>query len=692
SHSIQELGSELTKLIESVLQSKEFLVLKNEGSLISVLLASQASWEKKSWAISRSNELINTAGTDLKLASELKEQLPKFLSKSLDRSKFVSFTLLNTPQGRYFLVVFLPKSEIALDAYKEVLSQLEPWLSNSFSIYLLRESGFQQNTFFKLASDLLAICDQEGTLIQFNAAWETALSVSESALRGTDFRSHVHAEDLRSVETAFQQIKNGASSLERECRLVASRGRDKWFSVRFIYNENQKQVYLSARDITDRINAQTKLYHDARHDPLTGLLNRVGFMERVNQAISEYRRHGNRHFTLAFMDLNRFKMINESMGHMVGDQLLLEVKSRLLDALRGEDVIGHLGGDDFIFMLTQTDKPSNVVNTVGRLQEAIRKPYFLNEQEIVIDSSVGVVVCDDRYKTADAMFRDVDIALNTAKRSTMHFAIFDEAMHNRAIDQLQLENDLRKAIENEELELYFQPMIQLQTGNLYGFEALLRWNHSSRGMISPLDFIPIAEESGLIVPIGSWVIDTAMKFSRSWQEKFPHQPLLPVNVNVSPRQFLDENFVNRLEYSLQRSQLPPEAIGLEITESVIMKNDDMATKKFRELKDLGFNIYIDDFGTGFSSLSYLHRFPFDGLKIDRSFVSKMLSDTTTQELVSTILLLAYKLKFHVVAEGIEEEGQAELLKSMSCLIGQGFLYSKPVTADMAEQIISRAAA
>src|SRR5689334_14361723 len=441
--------------------------------------------------------------------------------------------------------------------------------------------------------------------------------------------------------------------------------------------------YIAEQERISRVLEETKDHfrHAAFHDSLTGLPNRAMFTELLKAEIESSHRRGEHMFAVLFLDLDRFKNINDSLGHTHGDLLLVAFAERLERTLRPIDTLARFGGDEFAILVTGMTDATDAVRVAQRIQDELTQPFVLDKNSAFASSSIGIALSSTGYDRPDDILRDADTAMYRAKENgKARYEVFDHGIHARAVSRLQLESDLRHAVEQKEFCVYYQPIVSLQTGRLAGFEALVRWNHPRRGLVSPADFIPVAEETGLIVPIGEWVLQEACRHIRQCQMAHPSHRSLSLSVNLSARQVAQSDLIDRVKEALAVSKLNPHCLKLEITESVVMENAEAAALMFKQLRALGVQLSIDDFGTGYSSLSYLHRFPLNYLKIDRSFVSRLTTDNDNA-IVRTISTLARNLGMEVIAEGIETEEQYQQLKMLGCEYGQGFLFSHPVNKD-----------
>jgi diguanylate cyclase (GGDEF)-like protein len=442
------------------------------------------------------------------------------------------------------------------------------------------------------------------------------------------------------------------------------------------------------KEVAERKQIEEQLLHNAFHDGLTGLANRALFIDHLKLALGRAERHDSYEFAVLFLDLDRFKVVNDSLGHMTGDQLLVGVARRLEAAMRPGDTVSRLGGDEFTVLLDDLKDAGEAEAVAERLQRELAAAFNLGSQEVFTTVSIGIALSSPDYHRPEDILRDADTAMYRAKqRGKARYEMFDQAMHARAMDRLGLERDMRRAVERRELFLQYQPIVSLSNGALRGFEALVRWRHPERGVIPPAKFIPIAEETGMIIPIGKWVLGEACRQMSRWQKLSSLDAPLPISVNLSGRQFLQPDLLEQVEEVLRETGLAPRSLKLEITETVVMENIETATQTLERLRSLGVELSIDDFGTGYSSLSYLQRFPVSTLKIDRSFVSRMAESDGTAEIVRTITKLAQTLGMDVVAEGVETEGQRAQLSDFECEYGQGYYFSRPLDGESAEALL-----
>ncbi|MCB1741734.1 MAG: EAL domain-containing protein, partial [Gammaproteobacteria bacterium] len=497
----------------------------------------------------------------------------------------------------------------------------------------------------------------------------------------------VHPDDLDALKSAMDGHLQGLDShFENEHRVRRRDGEPVWVQSRGLAvrgpRGNAYRIAGSLNDISRRKLAEERLIHDALHDALTRLPNRSLFLDRLEHAIRRYKRDSSQAFAVLFFDLDRFKTINDSLGHTVGDELLVGVARRLETFLRSGDTLARLGGDEFAILLSDLGENRHVTMVAERIHELLMNAFVLQGNEVFTAASIGIALSGQHYERPEEMLRDADLAMYRAKASPgSRFEVFDSAMHESVLAQHRLEMDLRRAVDRGEFVNYYQTIVSLGTSQrIQGFEALLRWRHPAWGLMSPERFMDIAEETGLIVPIGWLALEQACAQTRQWQQMFPVDPPLTVSVNTSAKFFVHTDFVARIEAILERTGLPSNCLRLEITEQTLMSHADEVLDSLKALRQLGIQLYIDDFGTGYSSLTCLQRFSYDSLKIDRSFVQGVERMDGSGAIVRAIVALADSLNMRVIAEGVETAEQAERLRKLNCKEAQGFWFSQPMPA------------
>jgi PAS domain S-box-containing protein len=570
-----------------------------------------------------------------------------------------------------------------------------------------REHLFQLIT--ENAADMIAVVDRKGQRLYNSPAYQKILGYGPEELAATSSMDQIHPDDRARVLEAAEKARTTGRGERLEYRL-----RHKDGSWRFIESTasairskegDTEGLVIVNRDITQRKRAEEKLDHLSFHDGLTNLPNRTLFLDRLQRAITHSRRHSDFRFAVLFIDIDEFKVFNDSLGHAAGDALLIQVAQRLAASLRGDDTISrpHLGntvealmgestlarpgGDEFTVLLEELHDPTDTIRVAERIQQRLAVPFDLNGQEIVLTVSIGVAFSGNAGAEAQDVLGDAEIAMYRAKSTGKgRCEVFDHAMHAGAIKRLQLETDLRKGIELNQLRVYYQPIVSLRNGQIVGFEALSRWQRPE-GLVMPGEFIAVADETGLILPINRQLLYDACRQLRAWQALFPSDPPLTLNVNITPKQFAQPELASQIGKTLQETGLDPRCVNLEITETIAMADAERSAVVLSELKALGVQLDIDDFGTGYSSLSRLQGFPVDTLKIDRAFISRIDTDLATHEIVRVIVMLAHGLRLKVVAEGVETQAQVVLLKDIGCELAQGYLYSKPVAAETIEQLL-----
>jgi diguanylate cyclase (GGDEF)-like protein/PAS domain S-box-containing protein len=557
----------------------------------------------------------------------------------------------------------------------------------------LRESEERFRSAFDYATIGMGVVSLDGRWLQVNPSLCHIVGYDERELLTANIHDITHLDDLVALDEQIQRLADGTiSSHQTELRYSHKNRQEVWahLGMSLVRDGQARPLHLifQIQDITDRKRAEEQLLHDAFHDALTGLPNRALFMDHVKMAIQRSRRSGNRLFAALFLDLDRFKIVNDSLGHMVGDQLLVGIAHRLEACLRPGDTVARLGGDEFTILLEDLAGNEDAIDVARRVQEAVTQPFNIGGHEVFTTASIGIALSTPGYERAEDLLRDADTAMYRAKiQGKKRHVVFDKAMHDRAMELLQLETDLRRALSRREFFLHYQPIVSLETGKVSSYEALVRWRHPERGLVMPGEFISVAEETGLIIPLGQWVLGEACRQMREWQRLFRIDPEVTVSVNLSSRQFSQADLIDQVSSALRETGLPASSLKLEITESMVMENIDTAIGMLTQLKNLGVGISIDDFGTGYSSLSYLHRFPIDTLKIDRSFVTQMTDNSENGEIVRTIVTLARSLGMNVIAEGVETRAQLTQLHDLGCDFGQGYLFSKPVAPPAALELM-----
>lgn len=533
--------------------------------------------------------------------------------------------------------------------------------------------------------------DAQGNCLYVNERWcqITGLTPEEAAEIG--WIKGLHPDDRTQVITEWYSAVQENRSFQMEYRFQHSDGTVTWvYGQAVAESEKVEEVtgYVGTiTDISDRKYAEKQLLYNALHDALTDLPNRNLLLQRLELAIDRAQRMKNYHFAVLFLDMDRFKIINDSLGHLAGDQLLTIIAQKLKSKIRAIDLAARLGGDEFVILLENLNEIEEVIGIAERILTEFKTPLILNGYEVFITTSIGIVFGKENYHQASDLLRDADIAMYQAKaQGKSCYKIFDAQMHTQALIRLNLEHDLRKALERQEFIVYYQPIFDIHTNHLIGFESLVRWQHPIRGFVSPGEFIPIAEETGLIVALDNWILYTACQQLANWQAQFSSSFPLKVSVNLSVQDLRKSTLVKDVERILNETGLDGHCLSLEITESMLIENINETLTVLKQLKQLGIQISIDDFGTGYSSLNYLHRLPADTLKIDRSFINQMQEGSRNYQVVKTIITLSNLLGLAVVAEGIETQQQLQWLQRLGCEFGQGYLFARPLVADEIEAL------
>lgn len=563
------------------------------------------------------------------------------------------------------------------------LARIHTQLSLLQSERALRESEERYALAAQGANDGLWDWNLKTQEIYFSPRWKSMLGFKDLEIGGvaSEWFDRIHPDDLPRVQMSIERHLDGdAEHFTSEYRILHKKGNYVWVFCRGI----------AVRDDKNRPNrmagSQTDITHHGMHDVLTGLPKRALFMHSLNQAVG---RLGKRKcFAIHYIDLDRFKLINDSFGHEAGDQVLITVVRRLESCLSPQDTLARLEGDVFAVLQNEVEGPEDAAILARKMQAALAKPMLLDDHEVTIEASIGISLADADRQTPERLLRDAHTALFEAKNHGQgNVEIFDGAMHAQAMTKMKMESGLRQTLKESDFSLNFQPQVHLDSGEIVGMEVLIRWHSNELGWVGPSHFIPIAEETGLIIPIGAWVINQALEQVSDWYRK--GLPKIRLAINLSARQFTRYDLVDEIAQGLKSTGFDPGLLELEITESTLMQNIDLATRTLRELHGLGVSICIDDFGTGYSSLSYLKRFPIDCLKIDRSFIRDVPGDPDDAAITSAIVAMAHHLKMKVIAEGVENEGQVAFLKSIDCEEGQGFFFSLPLASEDMQQFLER---
>lgn len=550
----------------------------------------------------------------------------------------------------------------------------------------MRESERRLRDLIENVQLVSVLLDATGEVTFANEYALELLGLGEESVVGRNWFELVLPLDRSgAMREAFLERLAAGTAPHEEYEILTARGEPRvvsWNSTLLHHPSGEVCGMASiGSDVTERRRAEKRLLHDALHDSLTGLPNRALFMDRLRTAMARLKRRPTQLFAVLFLDLDRFKVVNDSLGHLAGDQFLVQIGRVLAASLRAEHTVARLGGDEFAILLDDLDSREDASRVVDRIFRALQTPIKVSGQEIFATVSIGIAY-SGQYESAEDILRDADTAMYQAKTTgKARFQVFDPSMHQRAVGLLKLEHSLRRAVDRQEFVLHYQPIVTLTDGAAAGFEALVRWNHPERGIVGPYEFIHLAEETGLIFQMGSWTLREACRWLATGAPALVER--MTVNVNLSGRQFSQGDLIEEVETVLSETGLAPARLKLEITESVIMENPEMAVDLLKRLKALGTHLCIDDFGTGYSSLSYLLRFPADTLKVDRSFVTALGRSHRNEDIVGAIVSLAKSLDMEVVAEGVETTEQRSMLRDLGCRYGQGYLFSRPLDPDRA---------
>ena len=587
-------------------------------------------------------------------------------------------------------------------------------LYQHFQLQRIRRALAERDQLFQLitenAADLIAVVDTQGRRLYNSPAYQRVLGYTDEELKSSSL-DQIHPDDQQRVMEAGQKAHTTGRGERLEYRIRHKDG--SWrvlestaSAVKNGKGETTKLVIVN-RDITQRKRAEELLAHNAFHDTLTTLPNRALFVDRLDHALTLAKRHADYKFAVFIIDIDEFKVFNDSLGHANGDQLLIEISKRLTTSLRNidtisrsnltkrrdvpkpDDTLARLGGDEFTVLLDDIRNPSDAIRVAQRIQEKWDTPFVINGQEVIVTISVGIALSDVAYSSADDLLRDAEIAMYRAKQTGKgSFEIFDPNKHASAFQRLKLETDIRKGLEQGEFKVFYQPIISLKNGRIVGFEALSRWQRST-GLVPPMEFITVADESGLIIPMNRQLMQDAARQLKTWQEQFPSDPPLYLSVNITSKQFTLPNLSAEIAQIVEKAGVRPQDFQLEITETITMTDPIHALTLLTQLREIGFRISIDDFGTGYSSLGRLQGFPADALKIDRAFISKMDTDADSEQIVKLIVTLGHALRMKVIGEGTETEDHVNRLRDMGCEMAQGYFFSKPVDDQSINKLLSK---
>jgi diguanylate cyclase (GGDEF)-like protein/PAS domain S-box-containing protein len=553
----------------------------------------------------------------------------------------------------------------------------------------LRDSEVLYRTIFENTGAATVIIEDDMTISLANSVFVSMSGFGKGEIEFKkyffDFLDEKSRRTLLSEEGLLNNEENFA------CRFINREREEKDILLTITSIPGTENHAASLTDISELKEAERQISHQAFHDTLTNLPNRALFMEHLNMAIKRGKRRSDYHFAVLYLDIDRFKLVNDSLGHSVGDNLLKAFSERIHESLRDLDTLARLGGDEFVILLEDIEGEDYASIVAERLQQALKRPFLVNGKEVFAPASFGVVLNTKDYELPEDIIRDADAAMYHAKeKGRAQFKVFDKKLHEKALHLLQRETDLRKAIHRHEFVTHYQPIVSLKTRSVVGFEALIRWNHPQLGLIYPDSFISIAEETGLIIPITRLVLQEACSDLKSWQEQIQQLQKLTMNINISSKHFLLPSLLDDIKDVLSRTDLPPDHLKLEITETALMEDVEETVRHVNRMRDYGLQIVIDDFGTGYSSLSYLQRLPIDTLKVDRSFVARIENTPDgNRNIVEAIISLAHRLDMIVVAEGVENLEQYTILLNMKCQFGQGYLFSKPITKEQVDKLINQ---
>ena len=574
------------------------------------------------------------------------------------------YYVVNTP-------VYLPDGSVSMQ------SMVQDMTERHEAERAMRESESRYRSLIETTSEGFVMLDMALAITDTNAALCQSLGLDRDQVMGHNLLEFMDDENQEILQV---QANRRADTPHRKYE----------FAFKRVSGGTVSGSFAFFTDITDRKRMETQLRYQAMHDPLTALANRTLCLDRISRALERARRRDDYYYALIFLDLDRFKIINDSMGHNFGDQILVEVGHRLMDCVRELDTVSRFGSDEYVVLLEELGSPRKAIQVVKRMRQMLRRPFSIENHEVQLTASIGIVLGPTDFKKPEDILQYANIAMHRAKATGRdRFKVFSTRLLEHAVHLMTLENDMDRALANGEFFLAFQPIVRLAGGRrLYGFEALARWRHPTRGLIPPDEFIPVAEETGAIMDLGMWVLHQACETMMQWRRSYAHADDLVMSVNVSGRQFGQHDLANRIRRVLRNTGLPAAQLKLEITETAIMENAAHAVDILRQLKDLGVTLSIDDFGTGYSSMSYLQRLPLDNLKIDLSFIQLLDVAPENIEIVKAIINLAHTLKLEVVAEGVERRAHVQILQDLGCDFGQGYLYARPLSQEDAERFVA----
>jgi diguanylate cyclase (GGDEF)-like protein/PAS domain S-box-containing protein len=626
-------------------------------------------------------------------------ELANSLGMPANATFFLNAPLFMKEELQGVLVVAGPSSvpRAIRDSIEALSSQVALALDSALTteILLIRQSEARFSSLVQNSSDVVMVVEADSTIRYMSPSVERVLGHAPGKLEGTKLTVLIHPDDRAGV---LQFLTSGGEG-DAHPALTEFRMKhrdDFWLHVEtlrtnLMHDVNVKGIVLNTRDVSERKAFEEQLQHQAFHDAVTGLANRALFKDRVEHMIERQARD-NLPVSILFMDLDDFKTINDSLGHAAGDRMLSEVGERLKNSLRQADTAARLGGDEFAILLEDGGDGVDAAEVAARILASLEGPFHLEGKEVFARASIGIATADAGTggpEGAEELLRNADVAMYMAKEAGKgRYQVFEPAMHDTALRRLELKADLQRAVDNGEFVLHYQPVIELATGRIEGLEALVRWQHPTRELIAPLDFIPLAEETGLIVSLGRWVLQEACMQARRLQERYVMDPPLQMAVNLSARQLQRPEIVGEIAETLMQTQLDPSSLVLEITESVMMQDMDLSIQRLAELKELGVQLAVDDFGTGYSSLNYIRRFPVDILKVDKSFVDGVNEGGEESALTAAIIELAGILRLRPVAEGIERADQLEKLLALQCDLGQGYYFAKPLPLEAVDELLT----